>query len=146
MKKRDKIIPEVHIIIEKQGKMLLCRRFNTGYEDGKFHFPAGHIEASESPSNTAMREAKEEAGVVIRRKDLKCVHVMYRNFKKEPDRIAIYFKTNKFTGTPKICESDKCDKVAWFSANQFPKNTIFYVKKAYQFINKKIMYSEVNEI
>ncbi len=146
MKKRYRIIPEVHIIVKKDDKVLLCRRYNTGYEDGKFHFPAGHVENNESPQETAIREIKEEANLTVNKKDLQCVHVMYRNFEKEIDRIAIYFQTDHFTGIPKIVEQNKCDKVDWFPVDNFPKNTIFYVKKAYDFINKKQMYSEVREM
>ena len=45
-KERNKIIPASYAVLIKDNKVLLVRRFNTGYEDGKYSLPAGHVEKS----------------------------------------------------------------------------------------------------
>jgi len=40
--KRFKLTSAVHLFLVRNGKVLLLRRFNTGYEDGKYSVIAGH--------------------------------------------------------------------------------------------------------
>ena len=44
MANRNKAIPAVYIFLEKDGKFLIARRCNTGYQDGNYQVPAGHID------------------------------------------------------------------------------------------------------
>ena len=47
-------------------KVLLQRRQNTGFMDGKWDLScSGHVEHGESISEAAAREAKEELGVTV---------------------------------------------------------------------------------
>lgn len=146
MKKRNQIIPEVHIIIKKNDKYLLARRCNTGYQDGKYHFPAGHIENDESPKQAATREAQEETDLVVHEKDLKFVHVMYRNIDNEGDRVAFFFETNIYDGEARINEPEKCDDIGWFTKDKMPDKIMPYVKRAFDYISRGIKYSEVKNI
>ena len=43
MKIRNKTVPAAYIILKKDGKVLLARRCNTGYEDGNYHITSGHV-------------------------------------------------------------------------------------------------------
>jgi 8-oxo-dGTP pyrophosphatase MutT (NUDIX family) len=56
----------VHIFFIRGGTVLLLRRFNTGYEDGNYSVPAGHLEGDETVVQAAIREAREEIGVELR--------------------------------------------------------------------------------
>ncbi|MFH0856765.1 MAG: NUDIX hydrolase, partial [bacterium] len=47
-KERFKVIPAVYLFLEEDGKILLLRRFNTGYEDGNYAFVSGHLDGGES--------------------------------------------------------------------------------------------------
>ena len=42
IKNRFKLIPSVHLFLVQGQNILLLRRFNTGYEDGKYSVIAGH--------------------------------------------------------------------------------------------------------
>ncbi len=53
----------VYVIPKRGDEILLFRRFNTGFGDGQYSFPAGHVEEGESVTATAIREALEEAGI-----------------------------------------------------------------------------------
>ena len=50
----------VFIIFQKEDQIWLQRRANTGYRDGEYDVPSGHVEVGEAMSAAAVREAKEE--------------------------------------------------------------------------------------
>src|SRR5262249_3309655 len=78
MPERFKQIAEAHVIFIRDGETLLLRRFQTGWQDGHYSVVAGHVEAQETIAEAAIREAREEAGVVIDPDDLELVHVVHR--------------------------------------------------------------------
>lgn len=80
---RFKLVTAVHLILIEDKKILLQKRYNTGYEDGNYSIVAGHIDGNESVIKAMQREALEEAGIKIKEEDLEIVHVMHR---KTPDR------------------------------------------------------------
>lgn len=125
---RFKIITAVHLILIENERVLLLRRYNTGYEDGNYSVPAGHVEEDEDVIKAMQREAFEEIGIKIKKEDLKIVHVMQR---KAPDRESIdYFLLyKKYEGKIGIMEKNKCDDVRFFGLNKLPDNTIPYIRK-----------------
>ena len=42
-----KLVAAVHLFLIRDGKVLLLRRFNTGYEDGQYSVIAGHLDGDE---------------------------------------------------------------------------------------------------
>ena len=62
-KERHKLIPSVYLVLIKNNKILLLRRFNTGFMDGYYSLPAGHVESNETLTSAMVREAKEEIGM-----------------------------------------------------------------------------------
>jgi 8-oxo-dGTP diphosphatase len=68
----------VHIFFIRGGTVLLLRRFNTGYEDGNYSVPAGHLEGDETVVQAAIREAREEIGVGLRPDEVAVVGTMHR--------------------------------------------------------------------
>lgn len=140
-KERFKLIPTSHLILVKNNKILLSRRFNTGYEDGNYSVVAGHLDGNETFIQAMIREAKEEAGIDIKYKDLEVVHVMHR-VDPDEERIDFFIKASGWKGKPKIMEPHKCDDLSWFEFNKLPDNIIPYIKQAFNCIEKKIFYSE----
>jgi mutator protein MutT len=143
-KERHKIVPAAYIILTKGSKIFLARRFNTGYEDGKYSLPAGHVEAGETFTQCIIREAEEEIGIILNTADLKMAHAMQRLPLKDQnnERVDIFFTTNKWEGEITNKEPHKCDDLSWFDLNKIPENIIPYVKHAIECINKDIIYSE----
>ncbi len=124
---RFKLVVAVHLMLIENGKILLLRRYNTGYEDGNYSVVAGHIDGNESVIKAMQREASEEAGIKIKEEDLEIVHVMHR---KSKDRESIdYFLTcKKYEGNVQIMEKDKCDELQFYDIERLPINVISYVR------------------
>jgi mutator protein MutT len=140
-KERFKIIPSVYLVLIKDNKILLSRRYNTGYRDGEYSFPAGHLDGNETFKQGMVREAKEEIGVVLDAADLELVHTMDRMMPGD-ERADFFFTAKKWQGEPRIMELEKCDDLSWFEINNLPKNTIPYIKQAIESFSNNIIYSE----
>ena len=78
MEKRHTLPISVQLLLEKDNKILLMKRKNTGYEDGKYCLPGGHVEAHEEIRKALIREAKEEIGIDINMQDIEFYKVMNR--------------------------------------------------------------------
>jgi 8-oxo-dGTP diphosphatase len=143
--KRPTVIPTVYLVLVEGDRVLLSRRFNTGFMDGMYGFPAGHLRDDEETLSEAMiREAREEIGIDIAREDLELVHVMHRKQTVLGDerRVNLFFVARRWRGEPRIMEPDKCDDLGWFELDRLPENTIPYVKQAINCFRKNIRYSE----
>ena len=88
VKTRFKVIPTVYLVLVKENRVLLSRRRNTGFHDGEFSFPAGHIKPDETLIQAMIRETREEIGIKLSPKNLRLVHVMHR---KEPNENRVNF-------------------------------------------------------
>ncbi|MDO8663307.1 MAG: NUDIX domain-containing protein [Candidatus Wildermuthbacteria bacterium] len=138
---RFKIIPSVYLVLIKDGKILLSRRFNTGYFDSYYSLPAGHLDENETFTQGTIREAKEEIGISLNAEDLKLVHVMDRMIPGD-ERADFFFTAKKWQGEPKNMEPDKCDGLDWFELNNLPQNVVPYVRQAIDCILNNIIFSE----
>ena len=118
----------VHLLLWKDDKVLLLRRYNTGYEDGMYSLIAGHVDGDEEIKAAMIREAKEEAGIMISPQDLQVISIMHR--KSEEERIDFFLATELWTGNVTNLEPDKCDQLAWFCPDELPENVIPYIKRA----------------
>ena len=65
IKQRFRITTAVYIILIKNGKILLSLREGTGYMDGMYGLPSGHLEANESIADACIREIKEEININV---------------------------------------------------------------------------------
>lgn len=130
----------IYLFLIKDKKIFLVRRKNTGWEDGKYCVPGGHLDPDEKISEAVKREVEEEAGIKIDLKDLQLVHTMHRraNF----DYIDLFFTANKFNGQPKNAEVSKADDVGWFALNNLPKNILAHQKSALYHYKEGVTFSE----
>lgn len=117
----------VHVFLLRGEHVLLLRRHNTGYEDGNYSVPAGHLDGGESVIAAAVREAREETGIRIAHNDIQVVGVMHR-LPSDGDRIDFFVSAATWDGEPTNMEPEKCDRLAWFPMDQLPENTIPYIR------------------
>ena len=138
---RFKLIPTSHLVLIKDGKVLLARRVNTGFADGSYGVVAGHLDGGETFLQAMVREAREEAGIGLDASALEVVHVMHRKAGSD-ERIDFFIKAVEWVGEPRIMEPGKCDGMAWFGLDSLPGNTVPYVRQALESIRKNEFYGE----
>lgn len=131
MTDRYRSIVDVYVLLRREdGKVLLLERANTGYADGQLCPPSGHLEADETVLDGAIREAKEEVGVLIDPSDLRFTHVIHYRSPEHQARIGFFFTANRWHGEPANQEPHKCAGLTWADPADPPPNTVPYTALA----------------
>jgi len=73
-----KLISSVYLLLRRDDELLLLRRANTGYHDGRYSLVAGHLNGDERATDAIAREAREEAGIEVQASSLRFVHTCHR--------------------------------------------------------------------
>ena len=146
-KERFKLIPAVYLVLRRGNEVLLLRRANTGYQDGKYSTVAGHLEGDELATEAMAREAKEEAGIAIDPKGLKLAHTAHRLSRNQAgqERIDLFFEAKEWQGDIKNAEPHKCDDISWHDLLNLPENMLPFVKRVLSDIAHGVRYSEYTE-
>lgn len=118
------------------------RRKNTGFHDGLWSLPSGHVEKNESIQTAIIREAKEEINIRIIKKNLKLKYIIHR--KSTIDTyIDCFFECNIWKNNVKNNELQKCSDIMWAKIEELPINIVPYVKNAILSQNKEIIFSTI---
>ena len=118
----------VHLFLLRGDEVLLLRRCNTGFEDGKLSVVAGHVEPGESATRAAIREAAEEVGVTLAPERLRVVGTMHRNAGRGRVDFFLAYTLDADSGEPANHEPDKCSELVWTPLAKLPEDTIPYVR------------------
>lgn len=118
----------IHLFFFRENQVLLIRRFNTGFADGQYSVPAGHLDGGETVIAAAAREAHEEVGVQLDAARIHFSHVMHRLDGEE--RVDFFVHVSAWEGEPVNAEPDKCDEIRWANVDDLPENTIPYIRQA----------------
>ena len=141
MTDRFTYIGSAYLFLIRDNKILLQRRFQTGFMDGFYGVSAGHLDGNETVREGCAREIKEEIGITIKPEDLEVVHVMHR-LAANDERIDFFMIADQYTGEIKNLEPNKCDDLSWFSLDTLPENMIDYVRVALANYQAGQFYSE----
>jgi 8-oxo-dGTP diphosphatase len=141
MSTRFTYIGSAYLFLIKDNQILLQRRFNTGFEDGNYGVPAGHLDGEETAREGCAREIREEIGITIKPEDLTVVHVMHRKAAKD-ERIDFFMTATQYEGEIINNEPNKCDDLRWCDLDALPDNIMNYVQVAIAQYRQGILYSE----
>ena len=118
----------VHLILAEGRKVLLLRRANTGFADGRWSVPGGSLEHGETLPQAAAREAREEVGVTIDPADLTFAHLCHH---ADPDglaRVGVFFTATRWAGEPVNAEPHRCSEIAWHDLDRLPSDIVSYIR------------------
>ena len=111
----------VYVIFRNENnEMLFIRRHNTGWRDGEYTLPAGHVDSGETALAAAVHESYEEVCLKIRENNLELVHVVQFQSAGETDEnyINFYFECKKYDVIAKIGEPNKADDLVWIPVDK----------------------------
>ena len=127
MEERFKIACSVHLILIKDGKILLQMRNNPNkYGYGMLGMPAGHLEANENVYDAFKREMKEELGIDV----TNCEIVQVMNVNGDTDVYDAYFFTCDYLGEIKNMEKENAKSIMWIDINSNLEKLMPYQKYA----------------
>ena len=130
----------VHLLFFREGKVLLARRANTGYMDGHYSVPAGHLDGEETVTRAAVREAREEIGLDLDPAAIRFACVLHR--REDDERIDFFVRIEGWDGEPVNAEPEKCDDLRWFKLSTLPRNLIPYVRQGIQNALTEVHFTE----
>ena len=144
MTERYSIRIAVYVIFEKDGKVLLSLRKNTGYKDGMCGWVQGHVESGEGIKDAALREALEETGAVVAPEDMEMVAVVHNRI--DLPYVDFVFRCRKWQGEIKNQEPESCGGLQWFAPDNLPKNIVAQVRDYVKLRNNDgVVFREINK-
>lgn len=127
MPERFSSIVDAHVILRRHGKILLLRRAGEVYARGQLCLPSGHLEEGENILQTAMRETREETGIILDHASMRLVlSIHQRNPGTTHSRIGFVFEPDRWQGEPANRESAKCSGLVWADPESLPADTAEY--------------------
>jgi 8-oxo-dGTP diphosphatase len=137
---RAKFPVTIHLFLFRDDKILLLLRSQTGYMDGYYSVPAGHLDGEETVRMAGVREGREEIGVRIDPEDMVFAGVLHRH--EGDERVDFFIQVRNWSGEPVNAEPGKCDEVRWVDLDGLPENTIPYVRRAIENYRAGIPFEE----
>lgn len=131
------------ILRNDRKQIFLLRRYNTGWRDGWWTAPAGHVDPHEGPTAAALRELKEEAGVEVRTEALsEPLIYFYPSDDMTTERVSLFFEVNTSGVTPMNAEPEKADRGEWFDLDRLPEKIVPLLRRALVDLHEGTRYSE----
>ncbi|MEU7028906.1 NUDIX domain-containing protein [Streptomyces sp. NPDC046275] len=135
----------VHLHLEDaEGRVLLgLRHPDSKYAGDTWHYLAGRCE-QESALACLVREAEEEAGLLIDPADVELAHVVH--VVDSPGALPLMqlvFRARRWKGEPEVLESDKCLAWKWWPRDELPDRLVPYTRTAIAAIAEGRPYSQM---
>jgi 8-oxo-dGTP pyrophosphatase MutT (NUDIX family) len=122
------------IVHDKAASRVLLLRRGPGAKFAPRHWdlPVGKADKGEVITTTAVRELKEETGLIADPADLRVAGVIHGAWGVEAPNgfLTIVFVTSSWTGEPVNAEPRKHSEVAWFPADQVPAEFVPTTREA----------------
>lgn len=127
---RFKLIVTIGLILLQEDKVLLLRRSGTGWRDGHYGLVGGCVDGNESVTQAIIREAYEEANIILQPESLEMVSVMHSNIAARTsfETVDFFFVSRQWQGTLKNNEPLKHDLLEFFPLDELPEPLMEHAK------------------
>ncbi|AUY52172.1 NUDIX domain-containing protein [Streptomyces sp. CB01881] len=118
--------------LEGRRVVLLRRGPKAKFAQGLWDLPVGKNEPGEPITETAVRELKEETGLVVTPEDLRLVHVIHgaRGVEAPHGFLTVVFAAHRWSGELVNGEPGKHSEVAWAGIDALPEKFVSTTKEA----------------
>ena len=117
-----------YLLLFRDKELLLTQKRGGGDRDGIYLPLAGHVEEGETVIEAIIREAKEEANILLEPKNLQVSVVVHRQnsdyFLEKRDIIDFFIYASKYSGEIKNNEPEKCYKIDFYPLDNLPSPLI----------------------
>ena len=141
MERNDWFLVSTHLLLIKENNILLYLR-KWWLQDWKYNLIAWHLDWGETPIEATVREAEEEAWIIIKNEDLYFSHVSYSIAWNWKEYIQFYFTCEKWKWEIINKELDRCYEMEFFPITNLPENTTSYIKQAILNYKNWLKYSD----
>lgn len=115
------LIVDVHLLLLRDGDVLLGRRANTGYGDGAYEPPSGRLAERETLVEAGVRVAAAQVGISLDAAKVSLAHVMHDV--SGAGRMAFFLTAEGWEGDAGATTMSYSD-LAWFPLSELPANMI----------------------
>jgi 8-oxo-dGTP diphosphatase len=119
-------IVDVHLLLMRDGRVLLGRRVNTGYGDGAYEPPSSRLAERETIVEAAIRVAAAKTGIALSPSHVSLAHVMHDV--SGAGRIAFFLTADGWDGEPGGGTDSRSaasySDFDWFDVDDLPANMI----------------------
>ncbi|MFF7652178.1 NUDIX domain-containing protein [Streptomyces sp. NPDC007983] len=108
---------------KERGRVVLLQRGpNAKFAQGMWDLPVGKSDPGEPITETAVRELREETGLVVDPKSLRVAHIIHGAWGVEAPGgfLTVVFASHEWTGEPINAEPGKHAQVRWVDTDAIP--------------------------
>lgn len=139
IQRRFRTILTARLLLEYREHTLYLSQAKSNGES--FTLPGGKIEGEEYAKEALIREAFEEAGIILSKKSLHLVHVVYKRLHSTTE-IIFFFRAATWKGELKVNEPDKFKDTVWLPNDEPPSRLPAVIKSAMSKIAKGKIFSQ----
>ncbi len=143
IQRRFRTILTARLLLEYREHTLYLSQAKSNGES--FTLPGGKIEGEEYAKEALIREAFEEAGIILSKKSLHLVHVVYKRLHSTTE-IIFFFRAATWKGELKVNEPDKFKDTVWLPNDEPPSRLPAVIKSAMSKIAKGKIFSQFPSI
>ncbi|MDH6110328.1 8-oxo-dGTP pyrophosphatase MutT (NUDIX family) [Kitasatospora sp. MAP12-15] len=121
------LVAAVIVHDRETGRVVLLQRGpRAKFAQGMWDLPVGKSEPGEPITETAVRELKEETGLVVDPEALQLAHVIHgaRGVEAPNGFLTVVFAAHSWSGDPVNVEPEKHAQVGWISVDAIPENFV----------------------
>jgi len=106
----------VAAVIEREERILIGQRRNTGPHALKWEFPGGKVEPSETPEDALIRELGEELAILAQAPN-EIMRYEYQYAGRKP-LLLVFFRVTRFEGEPRNLAFEQ---IQWVTRGELPE-------------------------